>query len=119
LDPDVLAVQEVGDPTALRELAERIGGGYDHAVTAAPDGRGIRVGFLSRLPLANVREVETFAPGLRGIQTDDSDVPETSMGRPAVTGGPIGTSLEDNPKDRRNDPGSDHRLLVVDIRLTP
>ena len=64
LDPDVLAVQEVGDPTALRELAERIGGGYDHAVTAAPDGRRIRVGFLSRLPLANVQGIAPFAAGL-------------------------------------------------------
>ena len=41
--PDVLAVQEVGDMEALSDLAALAGGGW-HCQTAAPDGRGIRVG---------------------------------------------------------------------------
>ncbi|GAA5119101.1 endonuclease/exonuclease/phosphatase family protein [Pseudonocardia adelaidensis] len=45
LSPDVLAVQEVGDPDALKDLAALLDG-YEHTATAAPDGRGIRVGFL-------------------------------------------------------------------------
>jgi hypothetical protein len=48
MDPDILAVQEVGDPAALTDLANRVGGTW-HTATADPDGRGIRVGFLSRL----------------------------------------------------------------------
>jgi hypothetical protein len=84
LAPDVLAVQEVGDPQALQDLAEAISAGYDHRATAAPDGRGIRVGFLSRLPLQNVREVAAFPAKLRGIQTDDSDAVATAMGRAAL-----------------------------------
>ena len=54
LAPDVLAVQEVGDPAALADLAAAAGGDW-HTRTADPDARGIRVGFLSRLPLADVR----------------------------------------------------------------
>jgi Endonuclease/Exonuclease/phosphatase family len=46
LDPDVLAVQEVGDPAALQDLANKLAG-YAHVATADPDGRGIRVGYLS------------------------------------------------------------------------
>jgi hypothetical protein len=35
-----------------------------------------------------------------------------------VTGGPIGTFVEDNPDDRRSDAGSDHGPFV-DVRLIP
>ncbi|MGH3327919.1 MAG: endonuclease/exonuclease/phosphatase family protein [Streptomycetales bacterium] len=65
LDPDVLAVQEVGDPDALNDLAALLDG-YEHTATASPDGRGIRVGFLSRLPLHGVRG----AAFLRGAAPD-------------------------------------------------
>jgi endonuclease/exonuclease/phosphatase family metal-dependent hydrolase len=81
LNPEVLAVQEVGDPQALQDLADAVAGGFDHLATADPDGRGIRVGFLSRLPLQNLRQVAAFPAKLRGIQTDDSDAVETAMGR--------------------------------------
>src|SRR5215207_4838770 len=37
-------------PDALADLAGRLDG-YGHTALAAPDGRGIRVGFLSRLAL--------------------------------------------------------------------
>lgn len=84
LDPDVLAVQEVGDPKALKDLADCLEG-YDHLTTAAPDGRGIRVGFLSRLALHNIREVAAFPEGLRPIQVDDSEIDATARGRPALT----------------------------------
>ena len=48
LDPDVLAVQEVGDPAALQDLANKLAG-YAHVATADPDGRDVRVGYLSKL----------------------------------------------------------------------
>jgi hypothetical protein len=36
MDPHVLAVQEVGDPVALQELADRVGGTW-HIETADPE----------------------------------------------------------------------------------
>jgi hypothetical protein len=83
--PDVLAVQEVGDPEALGDLADRIGGTW-HTATADPDGRGIRVGFLSRLELTDVEQVVAFPEGLRPIQIDDTATSISAMGRPALRG---------------------------------
>src|SRR5689334_6841473 len=57
--PDVLAVQELGDVEALQDVAGRVGGEW-HIEAAAPDGRGIRCGFLSRVPLTGVTEVSAF-----------------------------------------------------------
>ena len=50
-----------------------------------PDGRGIRVGLLSRLELTAVEQVSVFPPGLRPIQIDDTTVDASAMGRPART----------------------------------
>jgi endonuclease/exonuclease/phosphatase family metal-dependent hydrolase len=84
LAPDVLAVQEVGDPDALKDLAAKLDG-YQHTATAAPDGRGIRVGFLSRLPLHDVQEVAAFPDGLRPIQVDDTPDNTSTIGRAVLT----------------------------------
>ena len=81
--PDVLAVQEVGDVAALTDLADRVGGTW-HQATAAPDRRGIRVGFLSRLPMTSVRQWIAFPDGLRPIQVDDTAVSSSTMGRAAL-----------------------------------
>ena len=43
LDPDVLAIQEVGDPDALHDLITMLEGTW-HSELADPDGRGIRGG---------------------------------------------------------------------------
>jgi predicted extracellular nuclease len=83
LDPDVLAVQEVGDPAALQDLADQLAG-YPHVATADPDGRGIRVGFLSKLELQQTRQVAAFPAPLRPIQVDDTATAEAGMGRPAL-----------------------------------
>jgi endonuclease/exonuclease/phosphatase family metal-dependent hydrolase len=85
LDPDVLAVQEVGDPDALKDLAALLDG-YAHTATATPDGRGIRVGFLSRLPLQGVREAAVFPDGLRPIQVDDTATDVSTVGRAMLIG---------------------------------
>jgi len=83
LDPDVLAVQEVGDPAALQDLANKLAG-CAHLATADPDRRGIRVGFLSKLELTGIRQVALFPTKLRPIQVDDTSATETAMGRPAL-----------------------------------
>jgi predicted extracellular nuclease len=83
LDPDVLAVQEIGDPAAVQDLADRLAG-YAHVATADPDGRGIRVGFLSKLELQQTHQVATFPAPLQPIQVDDTPTAEAAMGRPAL-----------------------------------
>ena len=98
LNPDVLAVQEVGDPTARDDLAKALADeGYAFHATADPDGRGIRVGFLSRLELLDIHQVSAFPAPLRPIQVDDTNVNETAMGRPALVAGVvtrIGTRID-------------------------
>jgi endonuclease/exonuclease/phosphatase family metal-dependent hydrolase len=83
LATDVLAVQEVGEPEALKDLIDRLGQGW-RSELADPDGRGIRVGFLSQLPLDRVGQVREFLPQLRPIQVDDTDTTISQMGRPAL-----------------------------------
>jgi endonuclease/exonuclease/phosphatase family metal-dependent hydrolase len=52
LAPDVVALQEVGGLEPLSDLQQALGAGYPHrAISAFPDGRGIRVAFLSKQPL--------------------------------------------------------------------
>src|SRR3954470_15594025 len=98
LSPDVLAVQEVGDPEALADLAKALeADGYTHHETADPDGRGIRVGFLSRLDLLDVHQISAFPAGLRPIQVDDTPAAESAMGRPALAAAVVtrsGTRIE-------------------------
>lgn len=81
--PDVLAVQEVGDPAALDDLASRLKGTW-HTALAEPDGRGIRVGFLSQSALTKVDEIAQFPEGLGPVQVDDEGGTIEQMGRPAL-----------------------------------
>ena len=70
MDPHVLAVQEVGDPVALQELADRVGGTW-HIETTDPEAgtdHAIRVGMLSRVVLTQPQQVSAFSDKLRAIQ---------------------------------------------------
>ena len=49
LGSDIVALQEILDPGALQDLADRLG---FHPCAATPASRGIRVAFLTRNPLA-------------------------------------------------------------------
>jgi endonuclease/exonuclease/phosphatase family metal-dependent hydrolase len=87
IGPDVLAVQEVGNPDALADLVERLGDGWEQPRTATvADGtpHPIRVGFLSRLPLEAVTEYSAFPTGLRPVQVSDSGPGIAQMGRAAL-----------------------------------
>jgi len=81
--PDVLAVQEIGPSPAIDDLASALPGAWYHA-TAAPDGRGIRVGLLSRRLLRDVEQVTEFPTALGPVQVDDSGRSITAIGRPAL-----------------------------------
>lgn len=83
LDPDVLAVQEVGDPAALDDLVDRLDGQWKTAL-AGPDGRGIRVGFIARNALANVGQITDLPDRLNPVQVDDDGNTINQLGRPGL-----------------------------------
>ncbi len=80
LGPDVLAVQEVGDPAALEDLAGKLQRTW-RTVLADPDGRGIRVGFLSRSAVTKVEEIVDFPEGFSPVQINDKGETIEQMGR--------------------------------------
>jgi endonuclease/exonuclease/phosphatase family metal-dependent hydrolase len=89
LDPDVLAIQEIGDLEALEELVALLKGRYPHVcVSTSPDPRGIRVGFLSKLKIEEHEEIETFPEGglfkVLGYVTEERVTEITKMGRGAL-----------------------------------
>ncbi|MFA7767928.1 endonuclease/exonuclease/phosphatase family protein [Streptomyces sp. NRRL S-448] len=86
LGPDLLGVQEVGDPLTLADPVDILDGPWHTAVSAHPDARAIRVGFLSRLPLTPLADVTDFPDLLAPVQADDHNDPTDRMGRgaPAV-----------------------------------
>lgn len=64
IEPDVVALQEIGHADSLRDLQEALAGQYPHAALSShPDNRGIRVAILSRRTLTDVRQLDAFAPG--------------------------------------------------------
>jgi hypothetical protein len=64
--PDVLAVQEVGTPEALQDLAHRVQGAWHLAISEEPNSRGIRVAFLSRPALPGRGGDSRLSAGPRG-----------------------------------------------------
>ncbi len=82
---DVLAVEEVGDPAALDDVAALLDGDWQ-TVTSAIFERAhpIRVGFLSRLPLEVIADVAAFPQLLRPVQADDTGATIQQMGRGAL-----------------------------------
>ena len=64
LAPDVLAVQEVGQPEALADLVDLLGGSWTAVLSEHPDARGIRVGFLSTVEPVSTAQVVDFPVGV-------------------------------------------------------
>jgi endonuclease/exonuclease/phosphatase family metal-dependent hydrolase len=85
IGPDMLAVQEVGDPAAFADLQHEVGDAYPHGTLSSfPDVRGIRVGFLSRLPFMDRAEFHDFPAGaLRGVPDAEGGT-VAQMGRGAL-----------------------------------
>jgi endonuclease/exonuclease/phosphatase family metal-dependent hydrolase len=71
IDPDVLAVQEVGAPEAIQDLVDRLPGDWHVALSQFTDRREIRVGFISRLGFDDTEDVQAFPRPLRPVQVDD------------------------------------------------
>ncbi|MEU3920086.1 endonuclease/exonuclease/phosphatase family protein [Streptomyces sp. NPDC029004] len=89
-EPVLLGVQEVGDPQALDDLVAKLGGQWHTALSQHPDRRGIRVGFLSRLPLIEVADVTDFPPELAPVQTTDDKKKTTHQ----MSRGALAVSIE-------------------------
>jgi hypothetical protein len=71
----------VGDPDAFEDLVARLDGDWVAESSELSDGRGIRVGFLSRLALGDVEQVREFPDGLAPVQIDDEGTTMAEMGR--------------------------------------
>lgn len=89
LGPDVVALQEVGGDGPLADLQEALEGAYPHrAASGFPDGRGIRVAFLSKHPVAEREDIVDFSPGpaldVHDLTADGGTEPIDRMGRGAL-----------------------------------
>ncbi|WP_055568014.1 endonuclease/exonuclease/phosphatase family protein [Streptomyces atriruber] len=81
LRPSVLGVQEVGDPAALADLAGMLEGTWHVTLSQHADDRGIRVGFLTSLPVFVVADEVGLPDPVRPVQTDDSGRTTARAGR--------------------------------------
>lgn len=87
--PDVVALQEIGGDGPLQDLQQALDGTYPHrAVSASPDGRGIRVGFLSTLPIDEKVDIVRFPPGpaldINDLTASGESEPVVRMSRGAL-----------------------------------
>ncbi len=70
--PDVLAVQEVGDPEALEDLVARLEGDWHTALsTVFDEHHPIRVGIISKLSIDEVEDVSALPAELVPIRVRD------------------------------------------------
>ncbi len=89
LSPDVLAVQEVGSEAAFKALCATLQDKYPYRrLSSLPDGRGIRVGFLSSLPIEEHEDFADFPGGafksIAGLDRFGNPEPVTRMSRGAL-----------------------------------
>lgn len=91
LKPDVLGLQELGsrsnqDSQSLDDLQSILGGKYPFkALASKTDGRGIRVGFLSKLKIHTVEEIVNFPAGeFEKVSDWAGKSPIKKMGRAAL-----------------------------------
>ena len=71
-------------PRRCEDLRGRLAGDWHVELSPDADRRGIRVGFISRLPLSDVEHVRAFPPGTAPVQLDDDGATLTQMGRGAL-----------------------------------
>jgi endonuclease/exonuclease/phosphatase family metal-dependent hydrolase len=84
VNPDVVALQEVGDPQSAQDLIAAIDTGWHAQLSTHPDGRGIRVGILSPHPITVEDQiVDLPEAGLPHVPDVDATT-LTRMGRGAL-----------------------------------
>ena len=82
--PDVLALQEIGDPLALSDLISLLRGTWHQRVSGHPDQRLIRVAWLSQRAISEPDDIFEFPAQLQPVQVDDAGHTISAMGRGAV-----------------------------------
>jgi endonuclease/exonuclease/phosphatase family metal-dependent hydrolase len=89
-NPDVIGLQEMGPQECLDALTEALGGKFKHSsLSKHPDGRGIRVAFISQHALEDVQHWDDFPDG--ALQTvpdwpkDDQERTVSHMSRGALS----------------------------------
>jgi endonuclease/exonuclease/phosphatase family metal-dependent hydrolase len=82
--PDAIGLQEVGDPVALDQLVALLDGDWQQRVSGLPDARGIRVAWLSRMPISADEQVHAYPPPLAPVQRDDHGATDATLGRGAL-----------------------------------
>jgi endonuclease/exonuclease/phosphatase family metal-dependent hydrolase len=86
--PDVLGVQEVGDPDALADLVAMLDGEWHVELSKHFEAdHPIRVGVLSRRPIQVIQDAADFPEKLASLQVDDSTRRIHQMGRGALAVG--------------------------------
>jgi endonuclease/exonuclease/phosphatase family metal-dependent hydrolase len=84
LDPDVIALQEVGSEGALTDLKARLGGAYPHHHYSVPDDRGIACAFVSKLKVQSHEDIVDFPKAVLDLGVLGIDgKPTTRLGRGA------------------------------------
>jgi endonuclease/exonuclease/phosphatase family metal-dependent hydrolase len=90
--PDVLGVQEVGDPDALADLVAILDGDWHVELSKHFEAdHPIRVGVLSRRPLQVIQDAADFPDRVTFLQVDDSTQRCHQMGRGALA---VGVELD-------------------------
>jgi endonuclease/exonuclease/phosphatase family metal-dependent hydrolase len=84
-DPDLLAVQEVGDEVAFAALRDKLGAGWSGELSAHfESSHPIRVGWLTRGVLSDVEEIIDLPAALSPVKVEDDGTTMTKLGRGAV-----------------------------------
>lgn len=103
LNPDIVAFQELGGgEDLLKRIDDDTGGAYKHRrVSGKPDGRQIRVGFLSKRALTKVKDIFDFPQGpalkihtMTGTGTVGQQITRMGRGALSVTVTKSGTQVE-------------------------
>jgi|1186.fasta_scaffold65928_2 endonuclease/exonuclease/phosphatase family metal-dependent hydrolase len=83
--PDVLAVEEVGDPDALADLVARLDGDWHTALSTVFEAdHPIRVAVVSLLELTDAEQITAFPAPLAPVQVDDAGTTIDAMPRGAL-----------------------------------
>ena len=77
----VVGLQEVGTDEALSDLTARLPGTWSRVLSSAPDGRGIAVAFIARIPMTDGRDVVDLPELLAGGRVTDAGATLTRLGR--------------------------------------
>src|SRR3954452_7883751 len=84
-EPDLLAVQEVGDEVAFAALRDKLGAGWNGALsTHFESSHPIRVGWLAPGQLSEVEEVIDLPAALSPVKVADDGTTMTQLGRGAL-----------------------------------